>query len=58
MESSKRTMASQANEGLPPKRLKESVSHPQTSKALNTNLSSQSQASVPSQVNLIIYNFI
>ncbi|KAM7489453.1 hypothetical protein LguiB_026937 [Lonicera macranthoides] len=49
MESSKRTMASQAHEGLPPKRPKNSVSHPQTSKALKTNSSSQSEAFVPSQ---------
>ncbi|KAM7502860.1 hypothetical protein LguiB_001764 [Lonicera macranthoides] len=49
MESSKRTMVSQANDGLSPKRPKNSVSHIQTSKALNANSSSQSEASVPSQ---------
>ncbi|KAM7513983.1 hypothetical protein LguiA_003566 [Lonicera macranthoides] len=53
MESSKRTMASQANDGFPPKRPKNSVFHPQTSKALNTNSSSQSEASVHSQVDSI-----
>lgn len=58
MESSKRTMASQANQGLPPKRPKNAISHPQTSKTLNTNSSSQSEASVPSQVNFIICNLI
>ncbi|KAM7476174.1 hypothetical protein LguiB_023417 [Lonicera macranthoides] len=49
MESSKRTIASQANEGLLPKRPKNSVFHPQTFKALKTNSSSQYEASVPSQ---------
>ncbi|KAM7510043.1 hypothetical protein LguiB_008918 [Lonicera macranthoides] len=39
----------QANDGLLLKRPKNSVSHPQTSKALNTNSSSQSEAFVPSQ---------
>ncbi|KAL6545163.1 hypothetical protein OROHE_009828 [Orobanche hederae] len=39
MASGKRTMAPQANEGLSPKRLKGFVSHPQTSKALDTNSS-------------------